>query len=74
MAFEAMMATELVTFDAMRSLSMIVELIRGLVRLIGCGKWARRSMSFMIESVVDLVTVDEINVGDFDRLLLLRFL
>lgn len=66
MEFEAR-GMEVVTVEAMRSLSMIVEVIRELVRLIGCGNWARRSISFKIDSVA-LITVD----GDFERLPLIR--
>lgn len=61
------MGMEVVTFEAIRSFSMIVEVIRELVRLIGCGNWARRSISFAIDSVT-FITTD----GDFERLLLLR--
>lgn len=65
MAFE-----ETEDVDAMRSVSMIVELIKELVRLIGCGNWARRSISFVIDSVA-LITMA---FGDLERLFLLRFL
>lgn len=61
--------TEVVTVETMRSLSMIVELIRELVRLIGGGKWARRSISFVIGSVTFIATTVD---GDFERLLRLR--
>lgn len=62
--------TEVDTVETMRSLSMIVELIRELVRLIGGCNWARRSISFVIGSVtfITTITVD----GDFERLLRLR--
>lgn len=60
--------TEVATLETMRSLSMMVELIRELVRLSGGCNWARRSISFVIGSVAFITTVD----GDFERLLRLR--
>lgn len=69
MAFADNGKEEVVTVDVMWPWSMIVELIKELVRPIGCGNWARRSMSLAILSVA-FITV----AGDFERLLLLRIL
>lgn len=68
MAFADIGTDEVVTVDVMRPWSMIVELIKELVRPMGCGSWARRSISLAFESVALITAV----AGDFERLLLLR--